>query len=76
MDELFEALTLIQTNIVPGFPVIMMGKKYWGKLLGWLKDTMLAEGAISKEDIDLIYVTDDPEEVMHIIVNYYDKVKR
>jgi len=76
MDELFESLTLIQTNIVQGFPVIMVGKKYWARLYKWLKDVMLKEGAISPEDLDLIYMTDDPREVLQIIVNYYDRVKR
>jgi len=67
MDELFEALTLIQTRRIKGFPVILMGSDYWRGLLNWLKNTMLKEGMISKEDIDLITIIDDPDEaVKHI----------
>ena len=76
MDELFEALTLIQTNIVPGFPVILVGEKYWRRLYSWIKDVLLKRGAISPEDLDLLYLIDDAEDVIQIIVNYYDRVKR
>ncbi|TET38069.1 MAG: TIGR00730 family Rossman fold protein [Planctomycetota bacterium] len=76
MDELFESLTLIQTNIVQAFPVIMVGQRYWQRMRKWLKDVMLKKGAIGPHDMDLIYTTDDPDEVLQIIVNYYDRVKR
>ena len=76
LDEMFEALTLIQTNIVPGFPVILVGRKYWRKMTAWLREEMLGGGKISPEDIGLFHITDDPEEVLQIIVNYYDRVKR
>ncbi len=67
MDELFEALTLIQTRRIKGFPVILMGSDYWRGLLTWLKKTMLNEGMIAQKDLDLIQVIDDPEEaVKHI----------
>ena len=67
MDELFEALTLIQTRRIKGFPVILMGSDYWRGLINWLKNTMLKEDMISKEDIDLITIIDDPDEaVKHI----------
>lgn len=67
MDELFEALTLIQTKRIKGFPVILMGSEYWKGLLSWLKKTMLSEGMISVEDLDLFKVIDDPDEaVKHI----------
>jgi uncharacterized protein (TIGR00730 family) len=76
LDEFFESLTLIQTNIVPGFPVILVGEKYWRRLYSWIKDVLLKRGAISPEDMDLFSLTDDPEEVIQIIGNYYDRVKR
>ncbi|NLT35729.1 MAG: TIGR00730 family Rossman fold protein [Gaiellales bacterium] len=67
MDELFEALTLIQTRRIKGFPVILMGSDYWRGLLTWLKKTMLAEGMIAQKDLDMIQVIDDPEQaVKHI----------
>lgn len=67
IDELFEALTLVQTEKIKHFPIILFGSKYWGPLVEWLKNTMLAEGCISTEDCDLFTVTDDPEEVARII---------
>jgi hypothetical protein len=67
MDELFEALTLIQTRRIKGFPVILMGGDYWRGLLNWLKNTMLKEDMISREDLDLFTIIDDPDEaVKHI----------
>lgn len=68
MDELFEALTLIQTGKVQNFPVVLVGKSYWGGLIAWLRSTMLAEGKISAHDLDLIYVTDDPTDVRDFIM--------
>ncbi len=64
MDELFEALTLIQTKRIRSFPVILMGSSYWKGLLDWLKDTMYVEGKISEEDLDRIQVIDDPRDVV------------
>jgi uncharacterized protein (TIGR00730 family) len=61
MDELFEALTLIQTHKVRDFPVVLFGKDYWTGLLDWIRNTMAAEGKIAADDIDLMCVTDDPE---------------
>lgn len=68
MDELFESLTLIQTGKVRHFPLVLMGKKYWGGLVDWMKNTMAAEGKINEEDLDLILFTDDPEECRDHIV--------
>jgi uncharacterized protein (TIGR00730 family) len=68
MDELFEALTLIQTGKVQNFPVILFGSAYWGGLLDWLRGTMLAEGKIAAADLDLIVVSDSPTEVRDLIV--------
>jgi uncharacterized protein (TIGR00730 family) len=68
MDELFEALTLVQTGKVTRFPVILMGVGYWSGLVNWLRDTMLAEGKISREDLNLMLVTDDVDQaVQHIL---------
>jgi uncharacterized protein (TIGR00730 family) len=70
MDELFEALTLIQTNKVMDFPVVLFGSSYWKGLLDWIEQTMAAEGKIADEDLGLMYVTDDPAEVRdHILRN-------
>jgi len=63
MDELFEALTLIQTGKVHNFPVVLFGRDYWGGLLEWLTGTMLERGKISPDDLAHFIVTDDPEEV-------------
>jgi uncharacterized protein (TIGR00730 family) len=70
MDELFEALTLIQTKRIKSFPVILMGSEYWRGLLDWMRDTMFANGNIAKEDMDLIRIIDDPEEVVSYIQKF------
>jgi uncharacterized protein (TIGR00730 family) len=68
-DELFEALTLVQTRKVTSFPVVLFGTSYWGPLIDWMKNTVAGEGKVSATDLDLIEVTDDIERVLHIIVN-------
>jgi len=73
LDELFEALTLIQTRKVKHFPVVMVGKAYWGGLMDWVKDTLLAEGKIDRQDLELLVCTDDPAEVEQIIVDCYNE---
>ncbi|MDD5167448.1 MAG: TIGR00730 family Rossman fold protein [Syntrophales bacterium] len=70
MDELFEALTLIQTRRIKSFPVILMGSDFWKGLLDWLKKTMLRECKIDREDLDLIQIMDDPEEVVRHIQKF------
>ena len=67
MDELFEALTLLATGKMTRFPIILVGSAYWNGLLGWLKETMLAEGNIGPEELELFQVADDPAEVLKII---------
>jgi len=68
MDELFEALTLIQTNKVRDFPVVLFGTDYWRGLTDWLRGTMAAEGKIAVQDLDLLHITDDPADaVAHIV---------
>jgi hypothetical protein len=70
MDELFEALTLIQTRRIKSFPVILMGSEYWQGLVNWLKTVMLAENKITSADFNLIQIIDDPEEVVQHIKKY------
>jgi uncharacterized protein (TIGR00730 family) len=67
LDELFEALTLLATGKITKFPIVLVGSAYWNGMLGWLKDTMLAEGKIGADELALIQVVDDPEEVVKII---------
>jgi uncharacterized protein (TIGR00730 family) len=67
MDELFEALTLIQTKRIKSFPVVLMGSEYWKGLLDWMSSVMIREGKISPEDLELMQIIDDPDEaVKHI----------
>ncbi|MEZ4707066.1 MAG: TIGR00730 family Rossman fold protein [Caldilineaceae bacterium] len=68
LDELFEAVTLIQTGKVHNFPVILFGKAYWQGLVDWLRTTMMSEGKISAADLDLLVVSDSPTEVRDLIV--------
>ena len=68
LDELFEALTLIQTGKVKHFPVILMGKKYWSGIAEWLSHTVAAEGKIDARDLLLFRVTDDPAEATRLVV--------
>ena len=73
MDELFEALTLIQTGKIVHFPVIMFGSAYWSGLRQWIRDRVLAEGKISPEDLDLMVVTDDIQQAADIVQEYYQR---
>jgi uncharacterized protein (TIGR00730 family) len=68
LDELFEAVTLVQTRKVTSFPLVLLGTAYWGGLLHWLRETAAATGTITLVDIDLLHVTDDVEEAVAIIV--------
>jgi uncharacterized protein (TIGR00730 family) len=71
LDELFEAITLIQTEKIGKFPIILQGKKYWAGLFDWIKSTLLEEKNISAEDLDLFHLTDTPEESVDIINKFY-----
>ena len=73
LDEFFEAITLIQTNRIPKFPVILFDSKYWKPLLEWLKSTVYGHGNISKEDMDLFVLADEPKQVAQAIKRFYDK---
>jgi uncharacterized protein (TIGR00730 family) len=68
MDELFEALTLIQTGKIKHFPVVLMGKSYWQGLLNWMDQVVARESNIAREDLDLLHITDDPEDAVEVIV--------
>ena len=67
LDELFEALTLIQTKRIKSFPVILLDSQYWGGLIDWIKGTMLKEKSISQPDLDIFTLVDSPEEAVRII---------
>ena len=67
LDELFEALTLVQTEKVTSFPIVLMGRDYWSGLLDWLRGSALERATIGQRDLDLLTVTDDPAEVVEIM---------
>ena len=67
-DELFEALTLVQTQKVTSFPVILMGTAFWGPLIEWLRNTVASEGKISRTDLDMIHLSDDVDEVIEMLI--------
>jgi uncharacterized protein (TIGR00730 family) len=75
LDELFEALTLIQTGKIKFFPVYLVGKEYWAGLLDWIRHTVLGHGNIKKEDFDLIHLSDDPDEIAEGIETHYRQAK-
>ncbi|MCB0456169.1 MAG: TIGR00730 family Rossman fold protein [Flavobacteriaceae bacterium] len=73
LDELFEAITLIQTHKIDRFPIILVGSDFWGGLLDWIKNTLIKEGNISPEDIHLINLVDTEDEVLEILNTFYDE---
>jgi len=74
LDEFFEVATLVQTQRIPRFPLILFGKDYWKGLLRWMKDRLEVDGFISPGDLDLFTVTDDPQEVIDVIIDYERRV--
>jgi uncharacterized protein (TIGR00730 family) len=72
LDELFEAMTLVQTKKITRFPIVLVGTAYWGGLLDWLRGTVLAEGRISESDLDALLVTDDLDEAIALMVDARD----
>jgi uncharacterized protein (TIGR00730 family) len=76
LDELFEALTLIQTGKIRRFPVILFGSGFWAGLLDWVRGRLLADGCISPEDLDLLQVCDDPDEIAQIIMTHYVEISK
>src|SRR5688500_9991728 len=73
LDELYEALTLIQTGKVLHFPVVLFDSDHWGEMLDWIRDELLADGMISPEDVELLHVTDDPDEAVSVVLSCYDR---
>ena len=74
LDEFFEVLTLVQTRRVPRFPLILFGKDYWTGLLHWARTTMEKGKFISPGDLELVTVTDDPQQTIQIIADYMRRV--
>jgi uncharacterized protein (TIGR00730 family) len=73
LDELSEALTLIQTKKIGRFPIVMVGKKFWAGMMDWIKTTLVDEKMISPEDLDLINIVDTPEDAVAVIDEFYGK---
>jgi len=71
LDELFEAITLIQTNKIEKFPIILVGRTFWAGLLDWVKSTLLENGNISEKDLDLLQMADNEDEVVNQINAFY-----
>jgi hypothetical protein len=76
LDELFESLTLIQTRKVRNFPVVLVGKQFWGGMMDWLRGAVLSEKNISQEDIVLLHLTDSPAEAVEIVVRSQDALRK
>lgn len=73
LDEFFEAVTLIQTSKIGRFPIVLVGKDYWGGLMDWVRGTMLEYGNISAKDLDLINIVETPTEAVKVIDDFYSK---
>lgn len=73
LDEFFEAVTLIQTSKIGRFPIVLVGKDYWGGLMDWVRGTMLEYGNISAKDLDLINIVETPTEAVKVIDEFYSK---
>jgi len=76
LDEMFEALTLVQTDKIRRFPVILMGRAYWAGLMDWMRETMHEARCVDASDLDLIHLCDDPEEAARIITTHYVDISR
>jgi uncharacterized protein (TIGR00730 family) len=76
LDELFEALTLVQTGKVTSFPIVLVGTEFWGGLLDWVRASLLAAGTISATDLDLVTVTDDPAVAVAAVVDAAEERRR
>lgn len=76
LDEVFEAITLVQTRKITRFPIVLVGTRFWSGLLDWIRDQMLATGKISPQDLDLIHLTDDPQEAVQVIVEGHSRAEQ
>jgi uncharacterized protein (TIGR00730 family) len=72
LDETFEALTLIQTGKAQNFPVVLIDTDYWGEMLAWVRNELLADGMISPEDLELLHATDDLDEAVRTVIECYE----
>jgi hypothetical protein len=72
LDEMYEALTLIQTGKVLDFPVVLVDTDHWQEMLDWVREELLADGMVSVDDVELLHVTDDPAEAVRIVVESYE----
>lgn len=75
MDELFEAITLIQTNKIGRFPIVLVGTKFWSGLINWIRETLITEGNIKEEDLNLFRLVDSADEAVDHFNKFYDKYK-
>jgi len=73
MDEVMEALTLIQTKKIGRFPIVMVGKEFWGGVMDWFRKTLVAEKMINEKDLELVNLVDTPEEAVRVIDDFYSK---
>lgn len=73
LDELFEAITLIQTKKIGKFPIVLVGKEFWGGMVEWIQNTLLEDGKISSKDLDLFHLVDTSDEALKIINDFYTK---
>ena len=76
MDELFEALTLAQTGKAPKFPIILVGRDYWSGLVEWMKDSLVKHTTISADDLDLFRLADEADEIMEMILAFFNKYRQ
>jgi len=73
LDELYEALTLIQTGKVLQFPVVLVDSDYWGEMVDWIRGELLADGMVAPDDVELLHLTDDPAEAVEIVLACYER---
>jgi uncharacterized protein (TIGR00730 family) len=73
LDELYESLTLIQTGKIQHFPVVLFDSDYWGEMIDWIRGELLADGMISPDDIELLHVTDDPDDAVRLVLECYEQ---
>jgi uncharacterized protein (TIGR00730 family) len=73
LDELSEAITLVQTNKMVDFPIVLVGKRYWKGLIDWFRKTMLEDKMIKEEDLEIFHVVDSADEAVKVITDFYKK---